>query len=183
MVYFHRTILFSIASEGAAFYVRLCSKLFRGPEFVKMHLDAKHREEAKRIIEDKYFDCASVGETKTPPANATNEIPGELCGWKWFGVVRMDELMAFWHEFWWWCLWRIEGVLCSFEVPIFFWRLSDKGTLVGRCVLLAQLAQLITTTWLWFGEWYSTLSIYTILLCHFKSFKPMHCTRYCSRFA
>lgn len=83
LVYLHRTILFNIASEGAAFYVRLCSKLFRGPEFVKMHLDAKHREEAKRIIEDKYFDCASVGETKTPPTNPTNEIPGELCGWKW----------------------------------------------------------------------------------------------------
>ena len=46
--------------------LRLCSKLFRGPEFVKMHLDAKHREEAKRIIEDKYFDCASVEEKKQP---------------------------------------------------------------------------------------------------------------------
>lgn len=34
----------------------------------------------------------------------------------WFGVVRMDELMAFWHGFL-MMLWRIEGVLCSFESP------------------------------------------------------------------
>lgn len=132
MVYFYWTILFNIASQGAAFYVRLCSKLFRGPEFVKMHLDAKHREEAKRIIEDKYFDCASVGETKTPPTNPTNEIPGEVCGWKWFGVVRMD--FCWWHfgnEF------DVYGFLVMFvedwRCLVFFcesnlfWRLSDKG--------------------------------------------------------
>lgn len=85
MVYFHWTILFSIASEGAAFYVRLCSKLFRGPEFVKMHLDAKHREEAKRIIEDKYFDCASVWEKKhQQPIQPTKFLVNYVVesGWK-----------------------------------------------------------------------------------------------------
>ena len=103
----------------------------------------------------------------------------------WFGVVRMDDLMAFWHEF------DVNGFLVMFvedwRCLVFFcesnlfWRLSDKGN--TSLVDVFQLAQLITITWLWFGEWYSTLSIYPVLLCHVKSFKPMHCTRLCSRFA
>lgn len=52
---FHFTVCVPPPSAAG---LRLCSKLFRGAEFVKMHLDAKHRDEAKRIIEDKYFDCA-----------------------------------------------------------------------------------------------------------------------------
>ena len=122
MLYFHRTILFSIASEGAAFYVRLCSKLFRGPEFVKMHLDAKHREEAKRIIEDKYFDCASVGDKKKhhQPIQPTKFLVNYVVESGWFGVVRMDELMAFRHEFDVYGFLMMLGVLCSFESPIFF---------------------------------------------------------------
>lgn len=81
---------------------------------------------------------------KHQKTNPTNEIPGELCGWKWFGVVRMDELMAFWHEFdvygFLVMLWSSEGVVFSLECPI-FWRLIKVHLLV-RFVLLAQLAQL-----------------------------------------
>ena len=51
---------------GAKFRCALCSKLFRGPEFVKRHLEAKHREEAKRLIEDKYFDCDVSREDAIP---------------------------------------------------------------------------------------------------------------------
>ncbi|CAJ1443568.1 unnamed protein product, partial [Effrenium voratum] len=51
---------------GAKFRCMLCSKLFRGPEFVKMHLEAKHKEEAKRIMQDKYFDCDVSREDAMP---------------------------------------------------------------------------------------------------------------------
>ena len=55
---------------GAKFRCALCSKLFRGPEFVKRHLEAKHRDEAKRLIEDKYFDCDVSREDALPAHHA-----------------------------------------------------------------------------------------------------------------
>eukprot|EP00434_Breviolum_minutum_P005147 symbB.v1.2.004539.t1/scaffold256.1/size249868/10 len=67
---------------GAKFRCALCSKLFRGPEFVKMHLDAKHREEAKRIIEDKYFDCDVSREDAMPIHRAIQRPKGIMESWE-----------------------------------------------------------------------------------------------------
>ena len=62
---------------GAKFRCSLCSKLFRGPEFVKRHLEAKHRDEAKRLIEDKYFDCDVSREDAIPVHHAMgNAVTG-----------------------------------------------------------------------------------------------------------
>ena len=61
---------------GAKFRCALCSKLFRGPEFVKRHLEAKHRDEAKRLIEDKYFDCDVSREDALPVHHAVGTAVG-----------------------------------------------------------------------------------------------------------
>ncbi|CAE7587994.1 SIS8 [Symbiodinium sp. CCMP2456] len=67
---------------GAKFRCALCSKLFRGPEFVKRHLEAKHRDEAKRLIEDKYFDCDVSREDALPVHHAVGTAVGRKgLGW------------------------------------------------------------------------------------------------------
>ncbi|CAE7465806.1 SIS8 [Symbiodinium sp. CCMP2592] len=68
---------------GAKFRCALCSKLFRGPEFVKRHLEAKHRDEAKRLIEDKYFDCDVSREDALPVHHAvgTAAVSRNGLGW------------------------------------------------------------------------------------------------------
>lgn len=67
---------------GAKFRCQLCSKLFRGAEFVRTHLDAKHRDEAKRIIEDKYFDCDVSREDAMPLHRAMGGVKGITESWE-----------------------------------------------------------------------------------------------------
>ncbi|CAE8630963.1 unnamed protein product, partial [Polarella glacialis] len=51
---------------GSKFRCSLCSKLFRGPEFVRRHVAAKHRADVGRLAEDKYFDCDVSREDSLP---------------------------------------------------------------------------------------------------------------------
>eukprot|EP00931_Biecheleriopsis_adriatica_P024612 TRINITY_DN1528_c0_g2_i1.p1 TRINITY_DN1528_c0_g2~~TRINITY_DN1528_c0_g2_i1.p1 ORF type:complete len:1000 (-),score=231.79 TRINITY_DN1528_c0_g2_i1:8-3007(-) len=55
---------------GSKFRCSLCSKLFRGPEFVRRHVAAKHRSDVNRLSEDKYFDCDVSREDSLPAHQA-----------------------------------------------------------------------------------------------------------------
>lgn len=48
------------------FRCALCSKLFRGPEFARRHVLAKHREQLRLAAEDAYFDCDVSHEDSLP---------------------------------------------------------------------------------------------------------------------
>lgn len=51
---------------GSRFRCTICSKLFRGPDFVKRHVLAKHYAEVRRAAEDAYFDCDVSREDTMP---------------------------------------------------------------------------------------------------------------------
>ena len=102
----------------------------------------------------------------------TRNHPPFKSGWKWFGVVSMDELIAFWHEF-------VHGFLVdvvqdcrdfSLKCPIFC-RSVIKVQLACRFVPLAQLARL-KWVMLWF---YSTPAIYcSNSTLSFQGFEQIH---------
>mmetsp|Transcript_48694 Transcript_48694/g.156439 ORF Transcript_48694/g.156439 Transcript_48694/m.156439 type:complete len:1083 (-) Transcript_48694:16-3264(-) len=59
---------------GSKFRCGICSKLFRGPEFVRRHVAAKHSSEVRRAVEDAYFDC-DVSREDALPAHASIPKP------------------------------------------------------------------------------------------------------------
>jgi len=61
---------------GSKFRCGLCSKLFRGPEFVRRHVVAKHRAEVRRLAEDAFFDC-DVSHEDTLPTHQSIPIKEE----------------------------------------------------------------------------------------------------------
>eukprot|EP00927_Polykrikos_kofoidii_P079227 TRINITY_DN76004_c0_g1_i1.p1 TRINITY_DN76004_c0_g1~~TRINITY_DN76004_c0_g1_i1.p1 ORF type:complete len:1072 (-),score=193.61 TRINITY_DN76004_c0_g1_i1:118-3333(-) len=57
---------FVLEVAGCKFRCTLCSKLFRGPEFARRHIVAKHLSEARRLADDAYFDCDISNEDALP---------------------------------------------------------------------------------------------------------------------
>lgn len=55
---------------GSKFRCSICSKLFRGAEFVRRHVAAKHGDEVRRAAEDAYFDCDVSREDSIPAHSA-----------------------------------------------------------------------------------------------------------------